>query len=267
MKHPKLATATLILLTFCTVQNVAAQKSFTYDTVKTREVQFGVTPLVFVMLGANNFGNSGLSLGYQKYFKNYTALRSKLAVFPFRTGSDIEYVAVFNRTVDTLNIFSSNYNTYRPTGQVSLAYEKFFRIGKQAHSWVAELAYQHQTTFVNQTYVWYPNKMLINSTNLIKFTNGDTIGGNTGGKIYNKVDSLSYNYIQETHSIGMHFAYSIRHQLNDRWTLFANIGPTFYFRQSKRSGFMGASNAAKFPTVYNFDARLLVTEVCLGYRF
>lgn len=267
MKHPKLVVTLSLLLAVLFSQKAQAQKSFVYDTIKHREVQFGLTPVMFVLLGANNFGNSGVSLAYQYYFKNYTALRAKVAAFPFRTSSDLEYMALFNRSVDTVNVFSSNYNNYKPTGQVTLAFEKFFRIGQQAHSWVAELGYQHQTTFVNQTYVWYPSKMELTTENMLKFSNGDTIAGNNGARIYNKVDSLSYRFNQTTQSIVVHLAYSIRHQFNSHWTIFGSIGPTFAVGQKRRSGFMGASNAAKFPTVCNFDARLLVTEVCLGYRF
>lgn len=252
---------------FSAVQKISAQKTFFYDTVRVQEFQFGITPALFVLLGASDFGNSAVSFAYQHYFKNYKSLRGKLAFFPFREASDLENVPVFNRSIDTLNVFSSNHTAYLPTGQISLAYEKFFRIGKQAHSWQFELGYQHQNIFVNQTYVWYPNTMQLNATNLSKFTNGDTLEGNQAGKIYNKVDSLSYNFLQVTQSIGIHLAYAMRHQFNSRWYILANIGPSFYFRQSRRSEFMGASSAAKFPSISNFDAQLLVSEVSLAYRF
>ncbi|MCC6370935.1 MAG: hypothetical protein IT236_08025 [Bacteroidia bacterium] len=256
----------LLIAIFCSSLQLRAQKYIQYDTLLVNEWSFGVAPVLSVLTGGfsqdNNY--SSFHFGYNRYFKNKTALRFTGSVYPFKGGNGYEGIVFYDRTVDTLAVVHVDQSVYKSRLQLSVGLEKIYKINRFQHGFGFDAGYFTKTTKVRQLYTWYPKSMPIHSKNRLKYTSDSSA---FPGLIYNKVDSLSYSYIQTTNGVSLHLFYSLRHQISKRLYVNANLGSLLFMGVTRRSAYTGAKAPRINGTSYDFEAALLLLDVALSYRF
>lgn len=234
-----------------------AQAQCEADTVHKNEFSFSILPMAVILAGSDPEGRmNNFNLSYKRYMKKGLVLRTALVYFPNVGKKHNDGNPVFDRIVDTMNVFRVNSNNGSRT-QVNVGLEKVFTKGRMIHGFGTDLWVNSEKNSQQINYWWESQKADPNSaSNTSPYWNQK-----------NNVDSLT-NYTQtKTTGVGLQLFYSARFRMSKRFYLSCTAGPHFnlgftnvYAASSNRKNAVGMKWAS-------IDFNLLISDVSLAYRF
>lgn len=229
-----------------------AQTDSQYDTLRRREVALNVAPALVLLAGGEPGYTTNFQLGFRYYSKYKLAYRATLAIFPTPYEARSSMSQFFRMSGDTV-IFENYYAGGSPKGQLSIGFEKIFRIKRFQHGLGADWFVNYKTTNYGVNYVAV-----------------DTADRSRRPPVFpTPIDSLGYSVNQRATGIGAFVFYAIRYRLSDRLYFSASMGPSvnFSFGTQTRSDRRINSSTRSTYTSFDFPNMPLIADVSLCFRW
>jgi hypothetical protein len=253
----------LIVLGFMLCVKLNAQRYMDYDTIHRNEFSVSFQPVLSLFMSENNSGRLvNFQIGYRHYFKNKVVLRAAFLLFPDNSNGNNYYgLNLYDRTIDSVNVFRTQYNKNGLKTQLNMGLEKIFKVNRLMHGVGFEIFVNHQYVGYNDVYTWYDRKQHV----------GTIVSGlyPDPNASYNVVDSLGGNYRGTQVGGGLQLFYSLRYKISRHWYFSGTIGPSVnysvlnanFFDKRTRSTLHTRSSNMDFP------AMPLISDVSLCFRF